>query len=92
MPKEHDERAAHSLLPGRRAGLHHTTIGALRKGEVHSRETLAKFARTFNVPQKTIFEAAGMTSERVTHRTIAKELKQISDRLDELSSLVLEAE
>ena len=88
-----DERALSDREAGRAAGLHHSTVGTLRRGEVPSRETLSKFAKAFNIPEKTILKAAGgLGIECLSGKEIAKEFRDICKRIEQLAHMISEAD
>ena len=88
-----NERGLSDREAGRAAGLHHSTVGTLRKGEVPSRETLGKFARAFSIPERTILQAAGgLGIEYMTRKEIAKEFRGICKRIQALTQMLEEAE
>jgi len=78
---------------GRLTGLHPTTVMDLSNGEARRRSTLIKFAKGMQIPLKTILTAAGYgEGEPVTRADLAREIHAMSQKLEKLASLVLEAE
>jgi len=78
---------------GKLTDLNPSTVLAAKRGQARSRETLVKLAHGLGIPLKTILAAAEMEAGPMpTRAELSREVEDIAKRLQELASLVLEAE